>query len=141
MIFKRLGSPYYWYDFVSDGQRQRGSTKQTTRSAARQYEAELINRAKEEGPSSLQKRVPYFRDYVPVFKKYITNHNKLAPKTKAYYEDGVVLLLKTEVASKRIDQIRRTDIETLTLPEAQEAGRTALSELCDACCTSQRNGS
>ena len=117
MIFKRSGSPYYWYDFTVDDQRQRGSTRQTTKAAASQYEAELITRAREDGPSSLRKRIPYFRDYVPVFRNYIRNHNKLAPKTKVYYEDGIGLLLKTEIASKRIDQIRRTDIETLTLPE------------------------
>lgn len=117
MIFQRPRSPYWWYDFTVDGERQRGSTRQTTRSAARQYESDLINRAKEDGPSSLRKRIPYFRDYVPVFRKYISKHNKLSPKTKAYYEDGVELLLKTEVASKRIDQIRKTDIETLALPE------------------------
>jgi integrase len=117
MIFQRSGSPYWWYDFTVDGQRQRGSTKQTTRSAARQYEAELISRA-EEGPRSLRKRIPYFRDYVPVFRNYVASHNKLAPKSKAYYEDGVDLLLKTEVATKRLDQIQKPDIETLTLPDA-----------------------
>jgi integrase len=117
MIFKRSGSPYFWYDFTVAGERQRGSTKQTTKAAANQFEAELITRAREEGPTSLRKRVPYFRDYVPVFRNYVTKHNKLAASTKAYYEDGIRLLLKTEVASMRIDQIRRTDIETLTLPE------------------------
>jgi integrase len=117
MIFKRSGSPYYWYDFTFDGQRFRGSTKQTTKAAANQYAAELSTRAREDGPPSLPKRIPYFRDYVVVFINYIYKHNGLAPKSKAYYEDGIDLLLKTEIASKRIDQIRRTDIETMTLPE------------------------
>src|ERR1700722_12366442 len=117
MIFKRSGSPYYWYDFTFDGQRFRGSTKQTPKAAANQYAAELSTRAREDGPPSLPKRIPYFRDYVVVFINYIYKHNGLAPKSKAYYEDGIDLLLKTEIASKRIDQIRRTDIETMTLPE------------------------
>lgn len=54
----------------------------------------MITRAREDGPSSLRKRIPYFRDYAIVFRDYIHKHNKLTPKSEAYYEDGVDLLLK-----------------------------------------------
>jgi integrase len=129
MIYQRPGSPYWFYDFTLDGQRHRGSTKQKTKSAAREYESELLAQLKQDGPTALRKRVPSLREFEKVFRKYVQDHNKLAKKSKAYYYDGMRLLLETSLASMRINQIQRSDIDTLELKGSESWKNCALRTL------------
>jgi integrase len=56
------------------------------------------------------------REFVPRFRKFVEQHNHLAPKSKAYYEDGIGLLLNSSLRGKRLDKISKSDIQTLQLP-------------------------
>jgi integrase len=129
MIFRRSKSVFYWYDFTVAGGRYRGSTKQTSKTAAQQYESVLMAQIVEQGPSALPKKAPAFRDFVPCFRRYIEKHNNLAPKSKAYYRDGIGLLLESAIASKRLDQIRKSDVQTLQLPGTASWQNCALRTL------------
>ena len=44
-LFKRPGSPYWWYDFTAKGERYRGSSKKTSEREARIVAAELLTTA------------------------------------------------------------------------------------------------
>jgi integrase len=129
MIYQRPGSPYWNYDFTIDNQRYRGTTKQTTNSRAREFESQLLAQFREEGPIALRKRIPTLREFEKLFRKYVQDHNKLAPKSKAYYFDGMRLLLETSLASKRIDQIQKSHIETLELKGSHSWKNCALRTL------------
>jgi integrase len=129
MIYQRPGSPYWFFDFTIDGQRHRGSTKQTTKARAREFESETLTKLKMEGQTALRKRIPTLREFEKAFRKFVKDHNALAPKSKAYYRDGMRLLLDTGLASKRIDQIQKSDIQTLTLQGSNSWKNCALRTL------------
>jgi integrase len=116
MILKRNKSAYWYYDFTLAGDRYRGSTKEKTKNAAQAYEAALRTRISERGPSARPKKAPQFREFVPAFRGFIKHHTGLSPKSKAYYEDGIGLLLNSSVASMRLDHIKKSHIQTLQLP-------------------------
>jgi integrase len=129
MIYKRKKSQCWHYDFAVAGERYRGSTKAVTKAAALQYEATLRAKIAEEGPSILPKKAPVLREFIPRFRTFIEQHNRLAPKSKAYYEDGIDLLRKTGLISKRLNNITDTDIETLQLPGSASWQNCALRTL------------
>ncbi|HTF69811.1 MAG TPA: tyrosine-type recombinase/integrase, partial [Edaphobacter sp.] len=129
MIFKRNKSAYWYYDFTLAGDRYRRSTKEKTKNAAQAYEAALRTRISERGPSALPKRAPQFREFVPAFRGFIKHHTGLSPKSKAYYEDGIGLLLNSSVASMRLDHIKRSHIQTLQLPGSASWQNCALRTL------------
>jgi integrase len=129
MIFKRNKSAYWYYDFTLAGDRYRGSTKEKTKNAAQAYEAALRTRISERGPSARPKKAPQFREFVPAFRSFIKHHTGLSPKSKAYYEDGIGLLLNSSVASMRLDHIKRSHIQTLQLPGSASWQNCALRTL------------
>jgi integrase len=129
MIYKREKSRCWHYDFAVAGERYRGSTKEATKAAALQYEATLRAKIAEVGPSILPKKAPVLREFSPRFRTFIEQHNRLAPKSKAYYEDGIDLLLRTSLISKRLNNITGTDIETLQLPGSASRQNCALRTL------------
>jgi integrase len=129
MIFKRDKSAYWYYDFTLAGDRYRGSTKEKTKNAAQAYEAALRTRISERGPSARPKKAPQFREFVPAFRGFIKHHTGLSPKSKAYYEDGIGLLLNSSVASMRLDHIKKSHIQTLQLPGSASWQNCALRTL------------
>ena len=89
-LFRRPGHPYWWYDFTVRGERFRGSTKETRKTAAFGKAATLFA-AIAEGKSQTNQKAPVLSAFVVRFMSYLDN-SKLADKTKSYHRNGWRLL-------------------------------------------------
>lgn len=103
-VYKRLDSPYYWFDFVMHGQRYQGSTKLRNRVAAERAEGIFreqvaMNAA---GIPPKRNRPPLLREYAAEFLETVKLENK--PKTHLSYKGSVAQLLP-RFGSKRLDEI------------------------------------
>lgn len=108
-VFRRVGSPYYVYDFVFKGRRCRGSTKLTNKIAAGRYENNLREKLAKTRAGILDPEPP------PLFKTFAdqfierTKH-EMRPNTSRCY--GVSLKsLKPRFGSMRLDEINADGIE------------------------------
>lgn len=113
-LFKRAGHPYWWYDFTIRGERFRGSTKETRKTAASERAAKLLA-AVAEGKTQTSKRAPVLSVFVVRFMSYVDNA-KLAAKSKSYLRNGWRLLEQTGIASMRMDRITAEDVDALAFP-------------------------
>src|SRR5215467_4167829 len=86
-IYKR--GNVYWYDFVFNGERHQGSTKQGNQRVAQQIEAaERTRLAKGEAGIKDRKPIPTFSEFGKRFlAKMLTDH-AAKPKTAAHYSNG-----------------------------------------------------
>lgn len=114
-IFRRKDSSVFWFDFMVNGRRYRGSTKESVLARARQVESALIHEAQKQGRLFIQTKVPVMSEYVLRFLNYI-EQSQLDPDSKRYYQNGWRLLGNTNLAHMRLDQITTTDAEILRFP-------------------------
>jgi integrase len=113
-LFRRPGHPYWWYDFTVRGERFRGSTKETRKTAAFGKAATLFG-AIAEGKSQTNQKAPVLSAFVVRFMSYVDNA-KLADKTKSYLRNGWRLLEQTNIADMRLNHITAEDVDALPLP-------------------------
>lgn len=112
-LVKKVGSPFWWYDFRFQGRRYRGSTGEKTKAAAGTRASSALTRVTE--GSSITKRtrnVPTLRSYADQeFLPWVQNSMNLKPATRRYYQYGWRLLSDTKLASMAIDHITKEVIE------------------------------
>ena len=126
-IAKRKNSRYYWYDFVIRGERYRGSTKETSRTAAYAKAAKLFTEIAE-GKNRYYKKSPVLSEFADRFLAFVKNA-KLADKSKRYLQNGWRLLRQTRIAGMKMDQIRTEDVNALTFPGSAYNVNCALKTL------------
>ena len=126
-LFKRPDYPYWWYDFTVRGKRFRGSTKETTKTAASQKVAQLLLSVAE-GRTAINRKAPLLAGFSERFFTYVDNA-KLADKSKSYLRDGWRLLDKTSIVKMRMDQITTEDINALKFPGSAYNVNCALKTL------------
>lgn len=124
----KKGSRYFWYDFYVAGKRHRGSTEQTTIQKARQVESSLLQEAKAGRLTTIHNKPPYLCDYAKTFLGYIEK-TRLSDKTKEYYRNGWRLLESEDISGMRIDAIRRSTTQVLSIPGSGSNVNCALRTL------------
>ena len=107
MIFKRGKKGIYWYRFQWNGKLIRESTKQTNDKVARQMEsAHRTSLAKGEVGIREKKPALTLREFLK--EKFLpdaeTNH-AAKPRTLRYYKQGANMLLKSDLAGLRLDEL------------------------------------
>lgn len=128
---KRRGK-YWHYEFMVNGVRHWGSTKETVKSKAAQFEAMKITEARMDGANVFFKRAPILRDYAKSFLKFVEKQRvagAIDADTERYYRYGWRLLRETEIANMRIDQISRSDASILTFPGSPSYANQAFRTL------------
>jgi integrase len=117
MAVKRRGK-YFHYEFMVDGQKHRGTTKETVRSRAQHFEAMLMAEIRTTGGNVNLRRAPILRDYSKRFLIFVdaqTESGHLDPDTQRYYQFGWKQLERTPLAGMRIDQIGTSDASVIKL--------------------------
>lgn len=114
-LFKRKNSHCWWYDFTVRGQRFRGSTKESNKTAASAKAAQLLTEIAAGRNHHCGKKAPYLSEFAVRFLTYLDNA-KLADKSKDYLCNGWRLLNGTSIGGVRMDQIRTEDVNALGLP-------------------------
>lgn len=122
----------WYYLFYLNGIRHRGSTGvkvagKGAERAARSVEAEK-RRATIAGEDLKPKRIPLLRDVIDEFSEWVNTINK-APKNRSDYLNGSRLILKTDLAGMRLDQITAGDIEATKFHESPYSANSALRTL------------
>ena len=129
-VFKR--GKFYHYRFMIDAELYRGSTEQTAPGKARQFEADLMTKIRQNGGSALLKKAPLLSDFESRFLAHIdkkTEAKNLKPKTQKCYHNGCRLLSATPAWGMRIDRIYRADASELTFPGGPSNANQALRTL------------
>jgi integrase len=129
MAVNKKGSIYH-YRFMLDGTRYQGSTKETTPSKAKQFEAMLMARI-QMGQHQVSKS-PVLRDFAGKFIDHqdkLETSGQLAPATVKCYKAGWRLLSATPIAGFRLDRIGTADAAELTFPGGPSNANTALRTL------------
>jgi len=106
-IYKR--GNIYWFDFVFNGKRFQGSTKQANQRVAQQIEAaKRTQLAKGEVGIKDRGPAPTFAEFEKRFRaKMLTDHAS-KPKTAAHYTNGLNRLLEFDrIRNTRLDEIDR----------------------------------
>jgi integrase len=128
-LFRKAGTPFYWYDFRVAGVRHRGSTKQTSVTVARQIEAALIHQLNSGDATQVRKKAPQLREAALTFLEYVQQHDSLADATKEYYRYGWKMLSSLPIAQMRIDSITKSDTQTLGISGSGSKVNCALRTL------------
>jgi integrase len=113
-LYRKLGSPFWWYDFYFEGKRYRGSTGEKTKAAAGTVAAAALTRLTE--GSTITKRsqkAPILREFSKRFLAWTENSSTLKPNTRRYYKYGWRLLSFSALASMPIDQITAEAIDVM----------------------------
>ena len=128
-LFRKNGSPFWWYDFRAGGRRYRGSTKEKTLAAARNCEAQLLLKVEAGDTPALRGKAPTLRVFSERFLAYFNAHQQRDEDSKRYYRRGVTLLLNTKLANMPIDQITTSVVATVSFPHSPATGNNALRTL------------
>src|SRR5215471_11876402 len=110
-IYKR--GEVYWYKFMWHGELIRETTKQGNDKTARKMEAAHRTRLAE-GLVGIRERkpAPVLKTFLEAdFQPYVVTKHASKPGTIEYYSSGVQMLLKTDLASLRLDQITDQDAQ------------------------------
>ena len=113
-LYRKTGSPFWWYDFYFEGKRYRGSTGEKTKAAASSVAAAALTRLTE--GSTITKRghrAPILREFSKRFLVWAENSSTLKPNTRRYYTYGWRLLSFSVLASMPIDQITAETIDIM----------------------------
>lgn len=127
-VFKR--GEFFHFQFMIDGVRYRGSTKQKTLGKARQWEMVRMTDIRD-GKTSFQKK-PLLSEFSGPFLDHISKRveaNDLDSDTQKTYRAGWRLLSSTDVAGMRLDQIGTADAAELRFPGSASNANTALRTL------------
>ena len=112
-LYQRKDSGMFWYDFIVDGTRHRGSTESKRLAEARVIESQLIAKAKEYGSDEVRpKRAPILRDFSSRFLDWVEN-SRLEPASKRYYRYGWSLIASTGLAAMQISRITPDDADAV----------------------------
>lgn len=127
-LFRKPGSPYYYYDFRVRGRRYRGSTKETS-----YKRAEGVADAKRDktrgGKKPNSEKVPTLREAGKRFEGWVETAH-LDPDTGRYYKNGLRLLrAHEEFLDMQLDEIESDDIDTLEFPGSGSNANNALRTL------------
>ncbi len=97
----------YWYKFMWQGKLVRESTKQGNDKVARQMEAaHRTSLAKGEVGIRERKAVPTLKEFLKQeFLPYVETRHVAKHNTLRYYTDGSAMLMKTELAGLRLDEL------------------------------------
>jgi len=129
-IARKENSPYFWYDFRYRGERHRGSTKETSKAAARHFEAQLIAKLALGDILPVRgRRAPLLRDFLPQFLASFETNQLRAEKTKLYYRTGARLLLATALAEYPIDRITTSTVAGVQFPHSSYTANNAIRTL------------
>ena len=130
MALKKRGK-YWHYEFMIDGRKFRGSTKEKGKTRAIAVEASLMTSVRTTVGGVNFKKAPVLRDFSTRFLKFVdaeTEAGHLDPDTKKYYHYGWKLLDETALAYMRIDRIGTSDASVISFPHgpsyANQAFRT-----------------
>lgn len=122
---------FFHYEFMIDGRKYRGSTKETVKSRAQTVEALLIAEVRNSGGNLKLRKSPVLREFAKRFLDFVEAQRvsgQLDLDTKRYYFSGWKLLERTSIANMRIDQIGTSDAAVLSFPggpsNANQAFRT-----------------
>src|SRR5690348_16982580 len=102
-IYKLPDSPYWHYDFVLRKKRYRGSTKKKVKYEAQTYERLLMERIRKQGDTFLT-TAPTLEEFSTEFTEYVDKLD-CTLETKRYYSSGIVMLKKTPLWTKKLDEI------------------------------------
>lgn len=127
MALCRRGAVWH-YDFLLQGRRYRGSTRETSRARAVKVQALLMLEAKEKQSLLRFTKVPVLSDFSHRFFKWV-EASQLAEKTKQYYQYGWSMLKKTRLVGMPLNQITRDMAETLRFEGSAANGNVALRTL------------
>ena len=111
-LYKR--GRFWHYEFQVNGNRYRGSTKQTTEARAPQIEVRKMQEAQENGYSPMPRKAPILRDFAAAVLRTFDN-SSLDPDTKRYYRNGWSRLEATPLAGMRLDWITTEAVDALQL--------------------------
>jgi integrase len=127
-LFKRKNSSCWWYDFTVRGERFRGSTKESNKTAASAKAAQLLTQLVEGRMPAISKKAPVLTELASRFLAYVDN-SKLADKSKIYLRSGWRLLKDTEISRMRINDITSEIIDRLQFPGSEYNINCALKTL------------
>jgi integrase len=119
-IYKR--GDVYWYKFMWQGKLIRESTKQGNDKVARQMEAAHRTSLLAKGEVGIRdkKAAPALSEFLKKdFLPYVATAHSAKPRTGEYYEDGVKMLLKSDVAAIPIDQLNGQHVEKFKVEYAR----------------------
>ena len=114
-LFRRKNSRCWWYDFTVRGERFRGSTKETNKTAAHARAAQILTELSNGNVFRPGRRGPYLSEFAVRFLTFVANA-KLATKSIDYLRNGWRLLERTDIPAMRMDHIKAEDVNALTFP-------------------------
>ena len=127
-LYRKKGSPFWYFTITVNGQRVRGSTKETRKVRAQEVLDEKRLKARDHGVVSLNRKAPTLAEYSVDFLKWVEDSHSIRPQTKRFYRHGCGLLKATRLADIKLDAITNSDCETVTFPggdcHANQALRT-----------------
>jgi len=113
-LFRRKNSRCWWYDFTVRGERFRGSTKETNKTAAHARAAQILTELSNGNVFRPGRRGPYLSEFAVRFLTFVANA-KLATKSIDYLRNGW-RLLERDIPAMRMDHIKAEDVNALTFP-------------------------
>lgn len=131
MSLKKRGK-YWHFEFMIDGERYWGSTRETVKSRAQTFEALRIDSIRRRTVSPQLRRAPMLSDFAKEFLSYIDARTKartLGMKMREQYYCGWKLLEGTAIKDMRIDQIKSSDAAVMTFPHGPWNARSAQKTL------------
>ena len=114
-LVRKERSPFWWYDFRFQGRRYRASTGEKTKAAAGTVEAAVLTRLTQGVSPGRVQRTPTLAELASGrFLPWVERSHQLAPKTRAFYRNGMRLLGFTPLANMPIDRITTESVECTT---------------------------
>lgn len=107
-VFLRRSSPYYQYEFMLNGRRHRGSTKQKTKTKAQRVEDNERRKAELRGSIPQLRKIPLLKAVAKEFleeREAGMNAGNVAANTYRHYKNGWAQIEQTDLADMRIDAI------------------------------------
>jgi len=127
-IYKRPGSPYYYYDVRVRGRRRRKSTKETNWQRAHDL-AWIALANSRQGKKPLSEKVPTLRAAATRFETWLETA-RIEPNSRRYYENGLRLLrAKEDLLDMFLDEISTDQIDALAFPKSASNANNALRTL------------
>ena len=117
----------FHYDFAIDGNRYRGTTKESVLSKARMTEAKLMNEAKQR-KLTVQRRTLTLAEFSKRFLDWVET-TRLEAKTKKYYGTGWRMLAQTPICGVRLAHITTDEAEALRFDHSPSNANCALRTL------------
>src|SRR5882724_7011492 len=127
-LFRRQNSRFWCYDFTVRGERFRGSTKETHKTAAQAMAAQLFTEVAVGKDYRTCRKAPQLSEFAIRFLSFVEKA-KLADKSKDYLRNGWRLLEMTSIRGMRIDHINAEDVNALAFPGSAYNVNCALKTL------------